>query len=89
MAAAATAKPVFDIQFAMVLPLLRAGRPETPGNRRMHTDADITFAQSSNKIYIESMRRVTSFYDAAMRHLRTIRDDSAARSALDLRRRRG
>jgi hypothetical protein len=40
----------------------------------MHCADDITFAQSSNKIYIEWMGAVTSFHDAAMRHSRTIRD---------------
>ncbi|MGK6355427.1 hypothetical protein ACMGDH_09375 [Sphingomonas sp. DT-207] len=87
MAKVAIAKPVFDIQFAMFFPLLRAARPETLGNRRVYTAYDITFAQSGNKIYIEPMRRATSFYDAAMRHLRTIRDGFAAWSAPDIQQR--
>ena len=58
-------------------PICHALPPASHRNARkrlMHCADDITFAQSSNKIYIEWMGAVTSFHDAAMRHSRTIRD---------------
>jgi hypothetical protein len=76
MAAVASAKRVFDIHLAMFFPLFRAARLETWA----HSAADITFAQSGNKIYIEPMGRASSFCDAAMRHLTTIRDGVAVRT---------
>ena len=72
MAIVATVRRVFDIQFAMLIPIFRAARCETPKKTYPHRATNITFAQSRNKIYIGSHEACHPVLNAAMRHSRTI-----------------